>query len=67
MKLKKYITHPKYNAGRFDYDFSLLELEETLQFGDKIQPVALPQDDLEILDDTMVEISGWGKDTDRIF
>lgn len=63
IKLKKYITHPKYSAGRFDFDFSLLELSEQLQFGDQIQPIALPKEDLKIPDGAMCEISGWGKNT----
>lgn len=61
IKLKKYITHPKYDASRFDYDFALLELDESLKFEERTQPVALPEEDLKIPDGAMVEVSGWGK------
>lgn len=61
IKLKKYITHPKYEASRFDYDFALLELDDKLKFDEQTQPIALPEADLKIADGSMVEISGWGK------
>lgn len=64
IKLKKYITHPKYDAGRFDYDFALLELDEALKSDERTQPIALPEDDLKIPDGAMVEVSGWGKNTE---
>lgn len=60
LKLKKYITHPKYVAAKFDFDFSLMELEKSLQFSDKIQAIDLPEDDLKIADESLCEISGWG-------
>lgn len=66
IKLKKYITHPKYDASRFDYDFSLLELDEPVEFGRKVKAVALPEDDLKIPDGAMVEVSGWGKNIKNI-
>lgn len=66
IKLKKYISHPKYGASAFDYDFSLLELDEPLEFDETIQAIELPQEDLKIPDGAMVEVSGWGKNTKTI-
>lgn len=61
IKLKNYVIHPKYNGLRLDYDFSLLELEDAIEFNDKVQPITLPNQDLKIPDGTMCEISGWGE------
>lgn len=60
IKVKKYINHPKNGEVAFDYDFSLLELAEPIQFNDRMQPIALPEEDLKVPDDAMCEISGWG-------
>lgn len=62
-KVKNYVVHPKYNGARFDFDFSLLELEDALEFNDSVQSVNLPNEDFKISDGTMCEISGWGKNT----
>lgn len=60
------MNHPKNGqTTSFDFDFSLLELSEPLQFNDKVQPVALPEEDLEVPDGSMCEISGWGKDQEK--
>lgn len=61
IQIKNYINHPKYNGATFDYDFSLLEVENTLHFNDKIQSIALPSENLKVYEGTMCEISGWGK------
>lgn len=61
VKVKKYIKHPKNGRTAFDYDFALLKLQEPLEFDDQIQPIALPDEQLDIPDDALVEISGWGK------
>lgn len=62
IKVQKYLNHPENGRKtQFDYDFALLELSEPLQFSEKVQPVALPDEKLEVPDAAMVEISGWGK------
>lgn len=48
VKVKRIINHENYKFP--DYDFSLLELAEPLNFDDKIQPIALPNADLQIRD-----------------
>lgn len=60
--MKNYENHPKYNGIRLDFDFSLLELEDELEFNDKVHPITLPNKDLNVPDGTMCEISGWGKE-----
>lgn len=61
VKLKNYVNHPKYSRARLDYDFSLLELENELDFSDKIKAITLPVEDLKVSDGTICEISGWGE------
>lgn len=61
IKLKNYVNHPKYNTATLDNDFSLLELENTLEFNDKVRSIILPNGNLNLYDGTMCEISGWGK------
>lgn len=62
IKLKRYVQQPKYNSAKIDFDFSLLELAESLTFNDQIQPVALPKAHLRIPDGTLCLISGWGNE-----
>lgn len=55
------MNHPKYSASRLDYDYSILELENSLEFNDKMRSIALPTENFKIFDGTMCEISGWGE------
>lgn len=59
IKVKKVIIHEKNNY--LDYDFSLIELAQTLTFTDKIQPISLPDADIAVPDSTEALVSGWGK------
>lgn len=66
IKLKNYVNHPKYNEATVDYDFALLELENSLEFNDKVKSITLPNQDLGLYDGTMCEISGWGRNANEL-
>lgn len=61
IKIKQIIPHPNYDSTSINIDFALLELLETLNFTDKIQPIALSDADTVIEDDTLSLVTGWGK------
>lgn len=61
IKIKRSLRHPKYSSFKNDFDFSLLELTETLRFNVQIQAIALPNADAYIADGTECLVSGWGK------
>ncbi|EAT34029.1 AAEL013712-PA [Aedes aegypti] len=60
IKVKKVNRHPKYDEVTTDYDFALLELEETVTFSDSCAPVKLPQKDAPVNEGTCLQVSGWG-------
>lgn len=61
-KIKAFKIHQQYGEFFVDYDFGLIQLEEELQFTDRIQPVPLPKvGDTNIEVGTVVTVSGWGK------
>ncbi|XP_062556158.1 trypsin 5G1-like [Armigeres subalbatus] len=59
-RVKKVYQHPQYNPVIIDYDFSLLELEEPIIFGDSCQAVNLPKKDQPVEEGTCLQVSGWG-------
>lgn len=61
INVKRIFQHEKYDARNTDFDFNLLELEKTLEFNEKIQPIALPDEGIVIEDGTNCLVSGWGK------
>lgn len=66
VNVKHIFQHPKYNSKLQDYDFSIYELVEPLNFTNRVQPIALPDADTKILDGTMCRVSGWGNFLFRI-
>ncbi|XP_059607796.1 trypsin-1-like [Phlebotomus argentipes] len=60
VKVKRSILHPEYERITINYDFSLLELEEPLQFSDVCQPIALPEQDQDVEEGALLLVSGWG-------
>lgn len=60
-KLKEVHVHEDYNPSTVDFDYSLLKLQNPLNFTDEIQPISLPAiDEAEIPDQTLCTVSGWG-------
>uniref|UniRef100_A0A182T724 trypsin n=1 Tax=Anopheles maculatus TaxID=74869 RepID=A0A182T724_9DIPT len=60
VRVARIVEHPNYDDSTIDHDYSLLELESELTFSDKVQPVALPEQDEQVEDGTMATVSGWG-------
>uniref|UniRef100_A0A240PPX9 trypsin n=1 Tax=Anopheles epiroticus TaxID=199890 RepID=A0A240PPX9_9DIPT len=60
MNIARIVPHPGHSANTNNYDIALLELESALTFSDKVQPVALPEQDEPIEEGTMGIVSGWG-------
>lgn len=57
INVAKIHQNPYFNS-RLDYDVSVLELEEDIEFGSAIQPIALASNEPEV--DTDVVCTGWG-------
>lgn len=56
--IERVINHPKYNWRNHEYDVSLLELSESLQWNEHVQPIQLAQRFIET--GVRVITSGWG-------
>nr|ACT21116.1 female reproductive tract protease GLEANR_897 [Drosophila mojavensis] len=61
LDIKKIVNHKKYNYVTTDYDFSLLQLQEPIEFDATKQAVKLPKQGQEFKDGEMCYVSGWGK------
>lgn len=65
-RVRRIHEHPDYNPDTLAYDFSLLELEETVRFSDFIRPVCMP-DTMRLtkkdLVNSVVQVTGWGVQT----
>lgn len=59
-KVKRIVQHKKYHSKTIDYDFSLLELEESIEFNENSKPIALPDKDTKLADNTNCLVTGWG-------
>lgn len=59
--ISRVITHESYNAATYDYDIALLKLSTQLSFSNSVQPVVLSRSRADLLDDEMVQVSGWGR------
>ncbi|XP_065090533.1 trypsin 3A1-like [Ochlerotatus camptorhynchus] len=60
LKVKSVNPHPEYNTENINYDFSLLELAESIGFSRSIVAVDLPEVDESLDDGSMCTVSGWG-------
>lgn len=59
-KVKRIVQNEKFSMINIDYDFSLLELEDSIEFNEKTQPITLVDKDQVVNDDTMCLVTGWG-------
>lgn len=59
-KVKRIVQHKQFNAKTIDYDYSLLELVNSIDFNDNTKPVALPSAEDRVSDNTTCLVSGWG-------
>ncbi|GAB0100791.1 hypothetical protein DMENIID0001_168790 [Sergentomyia squamirostris] len=61
VKIKKIIAHPLYSKFSWtDYDISILELEEKLNFTKKCQSIGLPRQNQNVEDGSLLYTYGWG-------
>lgn len=60
IQVKTIIQHEKFDYFTIDFDFSLLELEQPLEFSDRIKAIALPEQDEKVEDETLCLVTGWG-------
>ncbi|XP_046429949.1 trypsin-1-like [Neodiprion fabricii] len=52
------IRHPKFDSYAIDFDLALLELDSDVEFHETVQPVSLPDSEVEA--GTIVNVTGWG-------
>ncbi|XP_077609800.1 transmembrane protease serine 12 [Crocuta crocuta] len=73
IKVKAIIIHPDFNLETYVNDIALFHLKKAVKYNDYIQPICLPFDVFQKLDqNTKCFISGWGRtkeggDEDGIF
>ncbi|KAG8509198.1 Transmembrane protease serine 12, partial [Galemys pyrenaicus] len=62
MKVKAIIIHPNFNLQSYFSDIALFHLKKAVRYNDYIQPICLPFDVFQNLDQsTKCFISGWGR------
>lgn len=59
-KIKRIVQNEQYNVINTDYDFALLEVEDSIEFNENQQPITLINADYKVDDDTMCLVTGWG-------
>ena len=58
--VKRIVKHSKFDTTRTDYDFSLLELQEPIEFDETKRAIELHNFDEVFTDNTTTLVSGWG-------
>lgn len=59
-QIKRIVQHKHFNALNNDYDFSLLELDDIIEFNERKQPIELMNVDDKLDDGTICLVTGWG-------
>jgi trypsin len=60
IQVEEIIQHEDFNYQIIDFDFSLLKLDQSLEFSEKIRSIALPEQNEVVEDDTLCFVTGWG-------
>ncbi|KAL5279431.1 hypothetical protein ACFFRR_003820 [Megaselia abdita] len=60
IQVAKIVQHKQFNYSSVDYDYSLLELSQEINFDDTKQAIKLPEGDEGDTDGVVVKVSGWG-------
>ena len=60
IKATKYINHEMYDDFELTYDISILKLEQDLIFSASVRAINLPSATLNVPQDSIATISGWG-------
>jgi len=58
--VKRVIVHRQYDAGTFENDIALLELESPVSYDMHIVPICMPDDDDDFTG-RMASVTGWGR------
>uniref|UniRef100_A0A8C9JJ80 Transmembrane serine protease 12 n=1 Tax=Panthera tigris altaica TaxID=74533 RepID=A0A8C9JJ80_PANTA len=62
IKVKAIIIHPDFNLETYVNDIALFHLKKAVRYNDYVQPICLPFDVFQMLDqNTKCFISGWGR------
>lgn len=56
------IIHPRWGNILIRNDVALLRVSEDIEFGEKVQPIALPTENFT-KEDYPAQLSGWGRST----
>lgn len=60
-KVKRIVQHKQYNGRIVDFDYSLLELVDSIQFNEASQPISLPEEQDRVEDNQTCLVTGWGE------
>ncbi|EDS27175.1 trypsin-1 [Culex quinquefasciatus] len=60
VEIRRVLPHTLYNSSSVDYDFALLELEESVQLSEEFYAVELPGRGEPVEDGQLLQVSGWG-------
>ena len=61
MDVKEYITHPKYDSIKMEYDYAIIRTAENIVFSQTANAACLPTfKNKTITDGKFMTISGWG-------
>lgn len=60
LKVKPFVQHDDYFSHAHDFDYSLLELAQPVEYSNLIQAVILPTADNLVEDRTLCAVVGWG-------
>lgn len=58
-KAEKLIVHEDYDEPPFAYDIGLIQVEGTIEFNEKVQPIKLSNKDVE--GGVELQTTGWGR------
>ena len=61
IKVRQVIMHPSFNSKKkIEHDIALVQLEEEVEWNDRIQPACLPNPDKDSFSGHLATVAGWG-------
>lgn len=58
-QVEKFITHERHNRPRFANDIAVIRVQETIEFNDRVQPIAPSKEEVE--EGAILTLTGWGR------
>ena len=58
--IESHKIHPDFDQSKLRNDVCLVLLKKELPYGPNVQPICLPDESFELIDDEEVYIAGWG-------